>query len=369
MTMQIQNSCLVDSKIFHILFSHQSYKKWYIWLCLVLASCALLGRVFPPDLEEEKKDSFFEKTGHEMLKMLQKEQKLGYLCDNGVFIKKVWGGKIEEVSVRQDITLVYRRNDFDKLKLLLGSELSVGPGLENVYYIILKLEDIKQYRLDEPQPLIQYMGPESLELLQKPFVISMIKVTRYSVTAYQQGEAELEGVYIPHPLVRIQGSTGSKSTRESDEYGYNAFVGYKTYDGSEWVQKYFEHKPKADLVILNPLENDKIPEVRLRLQGSILNYSQIPEEYQNQLRIYLMVQDEYQNDYWLLQSKAVIDRKTGHFGGMLMLGTLQSGNGHRYSIVAFATYFDINREANSKIPFLPFNKGQALVNVQRQDNF
>ena len=44
------------------------------------------------------------------------------------------------------------------------------------------------------------------------------------------------------------------------------------------------------------------------------------------------------------------------------------GDGHRYSVTAFATYFEINREVNANIPFLPFNKGMFLINVTRRDD-
>ncbi|WP_419655887.1 hypothetical protein [Desulfosarcina variabilis] len=57
------------------------------------------------------------------------------------------------------------------------------------------------------------------------------------------------------------------------------------------------------------------------------------------------------------------------FEGVAHLGTLQSGDGHRYTIAAFVTYFQIIREVNSSIPILPFNKGKDIISVSRKDFF
>ena len=102
---------------------------------LSLHGCALLGLLFEPNLEEEKKDRFLAATGHELLQIYTKEEKLGYVYDNNVLIKKVWGGKKISQPTGQSLKLTYTRKDFDSLKVILGDDLSLGPGLENVHHI------------------------------------------------------------------------------------------------------------------------------------------------------------------------------------------------------------------------------------------
>ncbi len=348
------------------IFQHFIFRQFFIFLCcLSLFSCALFGRIFPPDLEQEKQDRFLAATGHDMLKILFQEDRLGYVFENDIFVKKVWGGKVVEQAVNQEIRIVYERKDFDKLKLFIGDDLSIGPSLENIHYMILRLENVKRYELVDFQPLVAYMGTHNVELLKKPFVASMIKAAKYSVEAYQKMSSEIEGAYIPHPMVMIKAKTGTESKNSDEQYGYNAFVGYKLFDGSQWILD-FEKTPKVQVYINSPQDNEVIKNVRVRIKGSLIDYHQLPEHYKNQLRLYVMVRNEYQDD-WILQTKARLDPNNGKFEAIALLGDLERGNGHRYSVVAFVSYFDINRESNSTFPFLPFNKGQYLVNVQRND--
>ena len=333
---------------------------------LLLASCAYLVDLFSANLQKEKEDRFLQATDHELLKIYSKEEKLGYVYDKGTLIKRVWGGEKIVQPTGQSIKLTYTRNDFDKLKLLLGDDLSVGPGLENVHHIIVYLEDIHKYELTNIQPLIEYTGKESEELLQRPFIVSMLKVTKLSIHAYQKFAGEFGAEYRPYPLVKLRGASGSSTQRGEEQVGYNIFVGYRLYDGSKWVQD-FESMPKLDVWIVRPDNSATIDGVRVRIVGTVLQYRQLQEEYQNRLRLYLMVRDEY-DDQWLLQPKARIDTE-GRFESIVRLGTLEKGDGHRYSIAVFATYFEINRKVNSVIPFLPFNKGKYIINVTRRDNF
>ena len=330
-----------------------------------LPSCALFGMLFTPNIEGEKKDRFLTATDHQLLKIYSKEEKLGYVYDNNIYVKKVWGGKKICQPTGQSIKLTYTQKDFDNLKVLLGDDLSLGPGLENIHHLELYLEDIHKCELIDIQPQIEYMGKEYTDLLRKPFIASMIKVTKMSIKAYQKVIGEFGAEYRPYPMIKLKGSTGTSSGREEEQVGYNVFVGYKTYDGSEWMQS-FENMPKIDLWILRPEKNSIIKRDRVRITGSIVNYNKIEDDYKNRLRVYLMVRDEY-FDNWILQSKTRVDNE-GYFEGIVKLGTPESGDGHRYSIAAFATYFEINREVNSEIPDLPFNKGKYIINVTRKDD-
>lgn len=335
--------------------------------CVILCSCALLGLLFDPSIEEEKADRFFTATHHQLLRIFTKEEKLGYIYDNGIFVKKVWGGtKIKPQATGQTIKLTYTKKDFDSLKLILGEELSLGPGLENVHHVVLQLEDIYKYELIDFQPLIEYMGENDLDLLGKEFVVSMLKVSKFSVRGYQKVMGEFGAEYRPYPFVKIKGSTGMSSERGEEQIGYNLFVGCKVYSGKKWVEN-FNAMPKLDVWITKPTNNITIKRVRARVEGSILQYNTIADEYKNKLRLYIMTRDEYK-DNWILQSKARIDTG-GNFEGIVKLGSLEKGNGHRYSIATFVTYFKINRKVNSTIPFLPFNKGKYIVNVKRDDDF
>lgn len=336
------------------------------YMLILPCSCAMWDSVFGPNIENEKEDIFFKKTGHQLLKIYVKEDKLGYIFDKGVFIKKAWGGRKIISHTGQDITLVYKRESFDKLKLFLGDDFDIGPHLDVVHYVEVHLNDVYQYQLTDVQPLIEYMGKESLPLLQQDFIASMIKVSRFSVEAYQKVAGEIAAVYRPYqlPMLKVKGSTGTSSSRTEDQVGYNIFVGYQLYNGTQWIQD-FEETPKVEIWILNPNNDAIITRVRARIKGSIPNYYKLEEKYKNQLRVYLMTKDEYE-DQWILQSKVTID-PDGRFEGIIKLGTLERGDGHRYSIAAFATYFDINREVNSKIPFLPFNKGKYQMYVTRKD--
>ena len=203
-------------------------------------------------------------------------------------------------------------------------------------------------------------------MLQKPFVISMIKVSKFGIEAYQKVIGEFGAEYRPYPFLKIKGSSGITSKEGEEQTGYNVFIGYKLYTGSDWIQD-FSKMPKADILITDPNPNQMIDRVRARVRGSIINYHKIPDEYRNKIQLYLMIRNEYK-DHWILQSKARIDTQ-GHFEGIVKLGTLEEGDGHRYSIAAFVSYFKINRKINSKIPLLPFNKGKYIINVKREDDF
>ncbi len=340
--------------------------KSFFLCCFLLCSCAFLGRLIDPDLETIKKDRFLSSTGHEMLKILFKEDRLGYIYENDFFVKKVWGGNVVTQAIGQNIEINYTKNDFDKLKLLLGDDLSLGPELENIDYITLKLEDIKRHELVDFQPLIEYMGKDEMETLKKPFVVSMLNVSKFSVEAYQKTTGEFGAVYRPYPGITLKGSTGTSGKKEDKQTSYNVFIGYKLYDGYRWIDN-FQNMPKVDIWILAPKNDEIVNRVRTRVKGSLPYYSTIEEDYKNKLSLYIMTQNEYQDD-WILQSKVRIDTQ-GFFEGIVKLGELEQGNGHRYSIAVFATYFKINREVNSKIPFLPFNKGKFVINVKREDDF
>lgn len=333
---------------------------------LQLCSCALFSMLFEPDIQKEKEERFEQATGHQLLKIPLKEDKLGYIIDNGVFVKKVWGGKIVHSATGQNISLSYKREDFDKIKLFLGDDFSLGPELENVHHVVISLEDIQQYQLVDFQPLIEYMGQENLPLLQRDFVVSMLKVSKFNVTAFQKRAGEFGAEYHPYPMIKLRGSTGTGVQREDQQVGYNIFVGYKPYNGSEWL-KNFEEMPKLDVWITQPDNNAIVKEVRARIRGTILRYPKLEDVYRNALRLYIMTRDEYE-DQWILQPETRIDTD-GNFEGVVRLGTLEAGNGHRYSVTAFATFFEINRDANPKIAFLPFNKGKYVINVKREDNF
>ena len=341
-------------------------KKSFLLVFSLLCSCAFLGRLIDSDLESVKKDRFLASTDHEMLKILFKEDRLGYIYENDFFIKKVWGGNVVTQAIGQNIEINYTKSDFDKLKLLLGDDLSLGPELEAIDYITLKLEDIKRHELVDFQPLIEYMGKDEMETLKKPFVVSMLNVSKFSVEAYQKTIGEFGAVYRPYPGITLKGSTGTNSKKEDKQTSYNVFIGYKVYEGYKWIEN-FEKMPKAEVWITTPKNDEIVNRVRTRVRGSLPYYNELEEEYKNRLSLYIMTQNEYEDD-WVLQSKTRIDTQ-GYFEGIVKLGDLEKGNGHRYSIAAFVTYFKINREVNSKIPILPFNKGKYIINVKRQDDF
>ena len=78
-------------------------------LCLCLCSCSLLGSLFSPDLQEKREDSFFTSTGHKLLKIFTKQERLGYICDQGNFGKKIWSGKKIVEHTGQKIRLTYTK--------------------------------------------------------------------------------------------------------------------------------------------------------------------------------------------------------------------------------------------------------------------
>ena len=173
--------------------------------------------------------------------------------------------------------------------------------------------------------------------------------------------------YRPYPMLKVGGKTGVSVHRKDEQIGYNVFIGYKLYNGSSWWDNNFESLPKVGVIINQPENESSIDRVRARVKGRIAQYNNLPEDDRNSLRMYIMTRSEYEDD-WTLQSKATVDTE-GLFEGIIKLGTLEKGNGHRYSVAAFVTYFDINRDVNSKIPFLPFNKGKYVIRVKREDNF
>lgn len=346
------------------------FSRKFIFLCtsfIFLTSCSLLSTIFKPDLEEEKRDRFEVATGHKLMNLYEKQDKLGYVYDQGTFIKNIWGGKKTESHTGQSITLTYTRKDFDKLKLFLGDSFNVGPSLENVHHVNVDLEDIRKYELVDIQPLVEYMGKNSLQLIRKNFVVSMIKVSRFTIRAYEKVMGQFGAEYRPFPMLKVGGKTGVSVHRQDEQIGYNVFIGYKLYNGSEWWNNNFESLPKVGVVVDQPKTESTIDRVRARVRGKIAQYNSLPEDDRNSLRMYIMTRSEYEDD-WTLQSKATIDTE-GYFEGIVKLGTLESGNGHRYSIATFVTYFDINRDVNSKIPFLPFNKGKYVIRVTRKDVF
>lgn len=331
---------------------------------LLLCQCAFLGALTDKDVEAEKADRFESATGHQILKIPLKEDKLGYVYDKGVFVKKVWGGKVEHSATGQTITLRYKKEDIDKIKLFLGDDLSLGPELQNIHHFVLTLEDIHQYQLVDPQPLIEFMGTENLPLIEQDFVVSMLKVSKFSVQAFQQIKGEFGAEYHPYPMVKLRGSTGTSVEREQEQMSYNIFIGYNLYNGVQWIQD-FEKKPRVNMVISDPLNDAKIEYPLKRVRGQITDYTMLPDQFRNQLRVYVLARNEFDN-HWLLQPEARLDTK-GNFESVAQLGDLRVGNGQRYTIAVFATYFPVSQEANSKIPFVPFDKGKYLINVKRED--
>lgn len=343
----------------------------FVLLCVPLASCAL-SHQFCVKIglcktgEETAVSCMEEKTGHQFTPFLEAEHKLGYVTQDRFFVKQVWGGNVVETSLGQDVTCTFTYRDFDQVRAFIGSDLSVSPSLEGVDMVRLRLENIKRYELKDPQPLIQYLGEENRNDLEKPFVFSMIKASKFSIEAYQRTSFETEAAYIPHPAVKLQAKTGFSKEGSQDNVGYDAFVGYQVMDGREWLAQ-FEQKPKVTVKITTPVADAIIDKPRIRVKGIIPDYHTLPDEYKNQLRLYLMVRSQQLGTDYMLLPKLQIDPNSGYFEGIVTLGTLDEGDGHRYSIVAFVTYFEINRTANAKIPHLPFNKGQAVVNVTRRD--
>ncbi len=350
----------------HMKFSFVFIHLFFSFFILSLSSCALLDSALDEDLVAKREDRFKASTGHELFKIYSKDDRLGYIYENGSFVKKVWGGKKIVSPSGQTIKLLYTRESFDKLKLFLGDDLSVGPGLENVHHFKVYLESVEKHELVDFQPLIEYMGENNIPTLEKPFIVSMIKVAKFSVEAYQKFNGDFGVEYRPYPLVKIKGSTGSGTKKSEEQTAYNIFVGYKTFEGQEWVND-FEAMPKVQLNIAQPENDEIIDRVRVRVRGAIEDYSLLSDVQKNQMQLYIMTRNEYEDD-WLLQSKTTIDTE-GFFEGIVKLGDLEKGNGHRYSIAVFVTYFKINRKVNSVIPILPFNKGKDIIYVKREDNF
>jgi hypothetical protein len=281
-------------------------------------------------------------------------------------VKKIWGGRVQISPTGQTIKLAYTKESFDKLKLFLGNDFNVGSGLENVHHVYIYFEDVQKFDLVDFQPLIEYMGKDKINLLKKKFVVSMIKVSSFRVEAFRKIKGEFGTEFQPYPLTKAQLASGVTSTKQEEQSAYNVFVGYKLYAGKDWIIK-FDKMPKMDVNIASPEKDQIIDRVRTRVRGKISNYEKLSDKYKNQMWLYLMVRDEYE-DNWLLQKRATVN-DTGDFEGIVHLGSLESGDGHRYSIAAFVTYFKINRDVNSVIPILPFNKGKDIISVSRKDSF
>jgi hypothetical protein len=331
-----------------------------------LSSCSALHYLQAPKTKEMTVDRFEEMTGHTLLDVCTKEDALGYLYDNGVFVKKIWGGRVQISPTGQTIKLAYTKESFDKLKLFLGNDFNVGSGLENVHHVYIYFEDVQKFDLVDFQPMIEYMGKNNIGILKKKFVVSMIKVSSFRVEAFRKIKGEFGTEFQPYPLTKAQLASGVTSTKQEEQSAYNVFVGYKLYAGKDWIIK-FDKMPKMDVNIASPEKDQVIDRVRTRVRGKISNYEKLSDKYKNQMWLYLMVRDEYE-DNWLLQKRATVN-DTGDFEGIVHLGSLESGDGHRYSIAAFVTYFKINRDVNSVIPILPFNKGKDIISVSRKDSF
>lgn len=347
-------------------------RRWYLLLfCMPLFSCALSHQLcvqigLCKTGEESALSCMEEKTGHNFTPFLEAEHKLGYIMQDRFFVKQAWGGNVAETSLGQDITCTFTYKDFDKVRAFIGTDFNVSPSLEGVDMVRLRLENIKRYELKDPQPLIQYLGEENRKILEQPFVFSMIKASKFSIEAYQKTSVDTEAAYVPHPMVKLHAKTGFTHEGSQENVGYEAFVGYQILSGKDWLAD-FESKPKVTVRITSPVPNAIIDKPRIRVKGTIPDYLMLPDEYKNQLRLYLMVRSQQLGNDYVLLPKLQIDPNSGNFEGIVTLGTLDEGDGHRYSIVAFATYFEVNRTVNAKIPHLPFNKGQALVNVTRRD--
>jgi hypothetical protein len=324
----------------------------------------MFGALFDPNVESETADHFERKTGHEILKIPLKEDKLGYVYEKGVFVKKVWGGKIVHNPIGENAILRYKKEDVDKIKVFLGDDFSIGPELQNIHHFVLTLENLSTYQLVDPQPLIEYMGQESLPLIEQDFVVSMVKVSKFSVQAFQQVKSGFGVEYYPYPMIKLSASTGSSVQREQEQTSYEIFIGYKLYNGESWIHD-FEQKPSVNIMISDPANDAKLTYPLKQVRGCISDYKLLEKEYRTQLRVYVMTRDEF-DAHWLLQPETRVGND-GNFEGVAQCGDLFAGNGHRYSIVVFATYFTINPAVNSKIPFLPFDKGKYLINVKRED--
>lgn len=333
---------------------------------LTLSSCSAISYFIAPKAQKLTEDRFYEITGHQLLDVYTKQNMLGYVYDKGRFLKQVWGGKVVSSPTGQDVKLVYTRENFDKLKFFLGSDFSVGPALETVHHINVYFEDVYKFDLVDHQPLIKYMGEENCDLLEKPFVVSMIKVSHYRLEAYKKINGEFGTEFSPYPMAKISAETGGSTSQEDERKAFNVFVGYRLYKGKDWIGD-FEKYPKVDVKIDSPTPDAIINRVRTRVRGRVANYPSLNDDYKNKMWLYIMTRDEYQ-DNWRLQKRATIDAQ-GMFEGVAHLGTLESGDGHRYNIATFVTYFQLNREVNSSIPILPFNKGKDIISVSRKDSF
>lgn len=188
---------------------------------VIFCSCATISFFRQPDLQKKQKERFETMTGHTMLAIHATEPKLGFVMDDGVFVKKVWGGREMVSAGGENIELTYTRENFDRLRLFLGDQVSFGTSLETAHHIDVSLEDMRRYELADWQPLIEYMGEQSEGLIQQDFVVSMIKVTKFSMRAYKKVTGTFGTEFQPLPLARAGVETGG-STTEGTEY-----VGYK----------------------------------------------------------------------------------------------------------------------------------------------
>lgn len=331
-----------------------------------LSACSVIGYMTAPNAQRLAEQRFAEITGHKLMDVYTKEDRLGYLYEDGNFIKKVWGGKVIVSPTGQDIKLIYTRENFDKLKLFLGSNFSIGPGLETVHHINVYFEDLYKYELVDHQPLIEYMGGDSLTLLKKKFVVSMLKASHYRMEAFKKIKGEFGTEFQPYPMTKVDASSGGATSSGDERKAFNIFVGCKLSQGKDWILN-FDQMPKVNVKISHPGADTRIDRVRTRVRGNIESFSSLNERYKNKMWLYIMVRDEYEDD-WRLQKRATINAE-GDFEGVAHLGTLERGDGHRYSIAAFVTYFQLNRDVNSSIPILPFNKGKDVISVSRKDSF
>ena len=320
-----------------------------------------------PNPLKKQTEQFESMTGHTMLAVHTTEDKLGYILDNGTFVKQVWGGRTVVSSAGESMEFTYTRENFDKLRLFLGDQFNWGVSLETAHHVDVSLEDIQRYEIVDYQPLVEYMGEQFADLVKHEFVVSMIKVTKFSMRAYKKVTGKFGTEFQPYPLARVAAETGGSLTDSNEYAGYNVFVGYRMYDGYKWWDNNFEKMPKVTVEIESPAPDSVIDRVRTRVRGSVKEFSKLPDAVRTRMRLYVMTRDEYE-DNWLLQSKATIDEE-GVFEGIARLGTLDAGDGHRYSLAVFVTYFDLNREVNSTIPYLPFNMGKQTLMVTRKDSF
>ncbi|MEM8484980.1 MAG: tetratricopeptide repeat protein [Bacteroidota bacterium] len=160
---------------------------------------------------------------------------IGYvLADGNQFLEKVWEGAPYNTSaVKQTIEIDVTESKsfafgFDFTGILAGKKVETDGKVKNesVARIVLKLINPQEISIQNPLP--SPLAKNRPDLLEKPYVSSVLKVDKITVQMLNQDGKELSGsVALSHLNVKTNGSFKSSTKAGSAFFAENAYVGYK----------------------------------------------------------------------------------------------------------------------------------------------